>query len=124
VTLVALAGFAILFGAGVFLIWYGLRRKPSDALPEGADRVLEAIVGGTVLAPGRKDDGRDRTDEHVRLIKVERRPEPDARRSDVDEPDAPSVDREHAAVGSPVAPTGEGPRAEEFFSGEPQLKRF
>lgn len=125
VTITLFAGVAILFVAGVGLIWVGLRREP-DRLPDGADDVLDAIVSGR-LGPPPGPKSVDHTGE-IRLV-PRAEPAPGA--------PPPLAQRVPADTGSAVKII-EDPRealAEEteddltlteklFFADEPHLQKF
>jgi hypothetical protein len=55
VTLIGLIAVITLFLFGVGLVWFGLTRQPSVALPDGADQLLEAVADGR-LAPSQRVD--------------------------------------------------------------------
>ena len=140
VTITLFAGVAILFVAGVGLIWVGLRREP-DRLPSNADDILDAIGTGR-LAPPPGPKSVDHTGE-VRLV---RRP---ATATAPTAPTAPTAAPPRTAPARAEAPR---PAAEEgsvrviddprqalahapddsdlslteklFFADEPQLEKF
>lgn len=136
VTMTLFAGVAILFVAGVGLIWVGLKRTP-DRLPAGADDVLDAIVTGR-LGPPPGPKSVDHTGE-VRLVPKATAARPTPRPAVTPRPARPVT-----AAAAPPADTGSvtivrDPRdvlAEQesdddltlserlFFADEPQLNRF
>jgi hypothetical protein len=137
VTLTLFAGVAILFIAGLGLIWVGLRREP-NRLPSNADDILDAIVTGR-LGPPPGPKSVDHTGE-VRLV---RRPDPAPTAPSVPEPVATkttSATRERRTEPEPSAVrVNDDPRralAEPandddlslteklFFADEPQLEKF
>jgi hypothetical protein len=135
VTLTLFAGVAILFIAGLGLIWVGLRREP-DRLPSNADDILDAIVTGR-LGPPPGPKSVDHTGE-VRLV---RRPAPPTAAPPVPEPAATnkvSATRERQPEPSAVRVIGDPRRAlaepandddlslteKLFFADEPQLEKF
>lgn len=143
-TIAALAGAAVLFSVGVVLIWLGFRNR-HDALPSGADDILDAIADGNLAPPSHREYGRDMTGEHVRLVPA--RPSIEtatdgpatqpisvtdgAEDREHDEDDEPAEsddgdDRQPVGVGMLQSDdTGEMPApARTFFSGQPELKRF
>ena len=127
VTITLFAGVAILFVAGVGLIWVGLRREP-DRLPRGADDVLDAI-GSLRLSPPPGSVVVDDTGE-VRLVPGDGAP--------VTAPLPPAVTRQHTGDTGPIKII-QDPRdalahqdgdddltvtERLFFADEPQLNKF
>jgi len=140
-TIAAFASVAVLFTVGVVLIWLGFRNN-HEHLPSGAEDILAAISDGSLEPPSRREYGRDITGEHVRLVKAPEAGadnEPPSEAGADNEPPSPDEDAatpvaesqnddERSKVGVGMLrsdDTGEMPApAREFFSGEPQLKRF
>ena len=126
VTIMLFAGVAILFVAGVGLIWVGLRREP-DRLPDGADDVLDAIIGGR-LAPPPGPKSVDHTGE-IRLVPraepTPAAPAPPAQRRAPDEASGVKIIRDPRDVLAQQEGDDDLTLDERlFFADEPQLNKF
>lgn len=127
VTITLFAGVAILFVAGIGLIWVGVRREP-DRLPEGADDVLDAIVSGR-LAPPPGPKSVDHTGE-IRLVprKIPTPPSapvPPTHRAPADEGGAVKVMSDPRDVLADESGDDDLTLSEKlFFADEPHLQKF
>jgi hypothetical protein len=126
VTITLFAGVAILFVAGVGLVWVGLRREP-DRLPDGADDVLDAIVTGR-LAPPPGPKSVDHTGE-IRLVPraepVPAEPAPLAKRVPADNGGAVKIITDPRDKLSEASDDDDLTLTEKlFFADEPHLQKF